>query len=548
MPLSSKNTAPAGHRAVIYVRESLDSWQDARAVERFEQDCRRLCAARDLSVIRVLTDNDVRASSGNKGDGFAEVKRMIGARETDFVVIPVIDRMMRNMRDLEDVIDLCMASGVVLIAANGDIDLSHDQGRLNARILTSVARAETERKAARHKAANRQAAEKGQRRHGAHRPFGWDVKVQHGGHAPDEACSTRGGCRRVYTPRKPEADAIAWAADSLLGGVTLTAVKREWDRRGLMPVQAHLRSKPGQQYAGKFSLNSVRAVLTNPANAGLSAYKGELMYGAADGQPVRLAGPDGKPAEIISLAKWEQVCALLDDPARKRSQGVRRLLGGMALCPCGNTVLGSLSSQGKLIYRCNPATRNGRPGPHVTTRSEPVDAYVQRVMLHVLASPGLADLVTPPDTGTDTAALRAEAASLRAKMEGDGVREMRGELTASQLRARTKYAQERLAEIAAELHAATGSSAVTPYAAAVEAAGPEYQERRGAAGRVWEDTDLSGRSALIRALATVTLMPPGRGSRVFSPANVRIVTAAGQHLTDADAGAEVSGTPGRHAA
>src|SRR5262250_3280647 len=47
-----------GSRAVIYVREPLDNWGDARAVERFEEQCRWLCDARGLSVIRVLRDND----------------------------------------------------------------------------------------------------------------------------------------------------------------------------------------------------------------------------------------------------------------------------------------------------------------------------------------------------------------------------------------------------------------------------------------------------------------------------------------------------------
>ena len=62
-----------GHRAVIYVRESLDRWGDERAVEQFEAQCRQLCDARGLDVLRVLRDNDVRASNGNKGDGYAEV-------------------------------------------------------------------------------------------------------------------------------------------------------------------------------------------------------------------------------------------------------------------------------------------------------------------------------------------------------------------------------------------------------------------------------------------------------------------------------------------
>ena len=191
-------TTTRGTRAVIYVRESLDRWGDERAVERFTEQCRRLCQARGLTEVRPpLTDNDVRASNGNKGDGYAEMLRMLRARETDYVVIPVIDRMFRSLRDLEDVIEICLETGAVLIAASGEIDLSHDQGRLVARLLTSVAKAETERKGARQRDANDQAARAGKRRAGGPRPFGYE----------DDH----------VTPRPAEADAIRWAAGALLG-------------------------------------------------------------------------------------------------------------------------------------------------------------------------------------------------------------------------------------------------------------------------------------------------------------------------------------------
>ena len=56
-----------------------------------------LCQARGLTeVCPPLEDNDVRASNGNKGDGYAEVLRMLRARETDYVVIPVVDRFFRS--------------------------------------------------------------------------------------------------------------------------------------------------------------------------------------------------------------------------------------------------------------------------------------------------------------------------------------------------------------------------------------------------------------------------------------------------------------------
>ena len=86
----------------------------------------------------------------------------------------MVDRFFRSLRDLEDVIDICLETGAALVAASGEIDLSHDQGRLVARLLTSVAKAETERKGARQRAANDQQAKAGKRRTGGPRPFGYE--------------------------------------------------------------------------------------------------------------------------------------------------------------------------------------------------------------------------------------------------------------------------------------------------------------------------------------------------------------------------------------
>ena len=358
---------PRGNRAVIYVRESLDRYGDERAVERFEQQCRQLVKARGLELLRVLRDNDVRASSGNKGDGFTEVKRMLRARETDYVVIPVVDRFFRSLRDLEDVIDICLETGAALVAASGEIDLSHDQGRLVARLLTSVARAETERKGARQRAANEQAAEKGTRRTSVPRPFGWravyvaDPKAEH-------------GQRREFVIDQAEADAIRWAADALLGGGTVSAVMRKWNapkEDGGFGLRSH--QKGGQP----FSRSSVTTILRNPRHAGQSVYKGE---------PIGV----GKWEPILAEQTWQAVDALLSDrklPARKTPSGVRTLLGGLAACACGNVVTGSVNHLGQHVYRCQPSSRGDRPGPHVAVQAEPVDEYAERVVLAVLSSP-----------------------------------------------------------------------------------------------------------------------------------------------------------------
>src|SRR6266496_3959590 len=53
------------------------------------------------------------------------------------------------------------------------------------------------------------------------------------------------------------------------------------------------------------------------------------------------------------------------------------LLGGLAHCPCGSTVMGARSNRGRPIYRCNPRTRVSTfTGGHVARAVESVDLAV----------------------------------------------------------------------------------------------------------------------------------------------------------------------------
>ena len=186
-------------------------------------------------------------------------------------------------------------------------------------MLSVIAQGEVERKSARQRLAAAEAARAGKRWTGCPRPFGY---------RPDHV-----------TPDPSEAAAITWAADALLGGGTVSAVMREWDARGLRTPQT---GKP-------FTRQSVTTILRNPRLAGLNAYRGEIT-GPGDWQPV------------LPEATWRAVAALLEDPARKPPRGVRTLLGGLAVCQCGNRVIGGVQATGKHAYRCNPATREARRG------------------------------------------------------------------------------------------------------------------------------------------------------------------------------------------
>jgi site-specific DNA recombinase len=463
-------------RAVIYARISRDSAKHGKdrrpedegaGVERQIERCTMLAQAREWELVgEPLVDNDISAFNGKHREAFGELMGMIGRREVDAMLIWHIDRLCRRMSELVDIARLCRDSGVKIASVQGDYDFASPLGRMFAHILVAVAEYESEHKGERQVAANQQAARAGQRRKGTPRPFGF--ADDHVTHCPEEA------------------DAIRWAADALLGGSTVSAIMREWQRRGLHPPQNH--GRPWRR-------ETIPTILRNPALAGLVSYRGEIM-GTGNWEP------------ILGREQWEAVRALLADPARMVPRGVRTLLGGLAICPCGNTVQGGRNARGKAIYRCGPLTRGGRPGPHCQQMSEPVDNYVTAVIIERLSRPDLADLVAPKRP--DLAPLHREAASIRTNLDTLAADMVAGLVSRSQMLAATERGNARLAEITAQLAAAAESSALAPFTAA------------GNSRAVWDGLDGSRRRAVIDALCTVTVHPAGRGARIFDPATVGI--------------------------
>lgn len=138
--------------------------------------------------------------------------RLIYAQAVDVVIVLAINRLVRRLADLEDVIERCERVGVKLATVSGDLDLSTDMSRLVGHILASVARGEVERKGARQRRAYEQAAELGLPPAGPV-PFGFE--------------SDR------ITHHPAQAQVIRDAYATLLTGGILAGIARRWNAAGL---------------------------------------------------------------------------------------------------------------------------------------------------------------------------------------------------------------------------------------------------------------------------------------------------------------------------
>jgi DNA invertase Pin-like site-specific DNA recombinase len=500
---------------VIYARISKDATGQEAGVQRQVEACTHLAQAREWQLVGApLIDNDISAFNGARRPGWEAVLGMIARHEVDVVIAWHMDRMCRRVADLVDLLKLAVGDGkrpgVGIATVHGDLDLSSPVGRMFATILIAVAEYEAAHKGERQQAAEAKKAEAGFRRTAGPRPFGWQVRYA-------EDPKAEAGRRREFVMDEAEAAAIREAADALLGGTSVSAVARKWAADGLRPPQAPFGPLPEQPWGR----NSVTTVLRNPRLAGLAVYKGREIDGVT-----------GRWEPILAEEKWRAIDALLaasdrtvtytvqgETVTRKikanTPRGVRSLLGGLGECPCGNRVEHGTNHLKQGVYRCRPATRGDRPGPHVAVRAEIVDEWVKANVIGELSRRDLEELVSPaPDV--DTTGLRAEAAVIRERLDQMAADAAVNGYSASMLAAAARSGNARLAGIADKLAQTVGTGALAPVAARLARAARQGEDREAAALEAWDELDLMRRRELIRALAgSVILHPAGRGARFY---------------------------------
>jgi DNA invertase Pin-like site-specific DNA recombinase len=299
-------------RAAIYCRISADRSGAGEGVGRQEAECRELAESLGWTVSAVLVDNDISAFSGRRRPAYEELLAGLKAGEFDGLIAWAPDRLHRRLGDLEQLIGLVENTGVeVRTVRSGRVDLSTASGRVQARLLGSVARYESEMKGERHQAKAREMAQAGKPNGGGLRPFGFKP----GGLEVDEA----------------EADLIREAVSDVLAGRSIISIVRSWNQTGV-------RTPTGRSWES----HPCRSMLTRARLAGLREHKGVVV------------GPASWPA-IISVEEHQMIQAVLQ---RRVTGGPRtprkHLLGsGMLRCGlCGGFLQPKPSGQRPLSYAC----------------------------------------------------------------------------------------------------------------------------------------------------------------------------------------------------
>lgn len=449
----------------IYLRQSYAPNGDVLAITRQRADVTKLCAARGWTTTTEYVDNDFSATNGRQRPAYTRMLADIKAGAVDAVAVWDLDRLYRQPRELEDLIELADQRGLLLATVTGDADLSTDNGRLFARIKGAVGKSEVERKSARQKAANRQARASGRWNRAGMRKFGY----------------TKDG-----RPLEPEATMFRDAATAVLAGKSLRSIATEWNRRGVTTV-------PGSRWTSL----QVRRMLINPLYAALVTYKGKVVG-------------DGAWEALIGRDIHDGLVAFLSDPSRRPAVSFeRRHMGsGVYLCGLCGQPLSAVYPSGRrrgVSYSC-------RPSSHVARRGEPLDAYVEMLVLERLMQyRGELQARMSADAGVDVDGLNAKRVGLQARLDELAAMFAEGAIDASQLRRGTTDLRAQLAGIDQVLAEAARTSPV----ADLLAAGDAVVDRWAAL-----TPDLKGK--IIGELMTVTVLPNAPRGPGFRPEYIGI--------------------------
>lgn len=359
-------------RAVVYARASLDRTGEGKSTSRQEEECRRLCEYKRWDVVAAEADLSISAYGDKERPAWKRVLSMVAAGEVDVIVAFHLDRLTRNMSDLETLILLCEEHDVLVATATGDIDLTNDTGRMVARILAAVARQEVERKAARQTLAHAQRRAEG-------RP--WEaVKML--------------GYTRAGEVIEEEAQPIREAAQDVISGpFNLAAIGRRWRELGLTSPYQKDTTKP-------WTNNGVRSILLNPRVAGFVVQDGEIL-GKGNWEP------------IIDEHTFTLVAAKLNDRSRsvgkKSGRHPANLLSSIMTCAkCGERVTGG-SKRGLPTYVC----RNW----HTQTPRAEADDLVRAAFASAMALSSPGAILGGVQSEVDPSVAEQEIVALRGRQE-----------------------------------------------------------------------------------------------------------------------------------
>lgn len=481
----------------IYLRlsdlrdDDLNDAGNSKGLVEHERTLREFVARLGWDVGRVIVENDIDAASGKPKSASAFKRRTVTLADgskvlrvirpgfralldritahdsTGFVAID-LDRVVRDPRDLEDLIDTTRATKANIRSLTGSLQFTNggtDAEITMARVMVAMgnkASSDTGRRVSAARLREALAGEFG----GGRRPYGF--------------------ANDGITPIDAEVGVISDAARDVLAGVPLRSIARGLNARHVPATRAD-----------EWSAESLRDILLRPRNIAKMVHQGAIVA-------------DAPWPAILTPDVYAALCSKLTDPSRDTNPTGRapRWLGsGIYRCVCGATMEVQAGATRPTRYRCS--RKDGRGGTHVRRDAVALDNWVTTVVIKMLSRPDALDLLDNPAAGIDTEALRTERAALRERLSEWDTDRTAGRVTRDRWLAQVTSINNRLAEIDRSLANTATASPLAPLVGAADVAG------------VWHSLSLGVQREIIKVLITVTVLPTDRG-RGFDTSTIKI--------------------------
>ena len=158
--------------AGIYIRVSTeDQAREGFSLPEQEKRLRAMCEYKGYEIYKIYKDAGISAKTGNHRPAFEELQEDIKNKKVNTIVVLKLDRLTRSVYDWENIMKFLEENKAYLDCANDDINTTNANGRMVARLLTTVSQNEIERTSERTKIGLAGAIKEGNIPHKA--PFGY---------------------------------------------------------------------------------------------------------------------------------------------------------------------------------------------------------------------------------------------------------------------------------------------------------------------------------------------------------------------------------------
>lgn len=411
--------------------------------------------------------------------GFRSALEDIAAGRIQGLLAEDLDRVIRDPRDGEDLIDVMQARKAWADSISGSLRFTAggtDSEITMARLMVAIAWKSSRDTARRVTEGRERKAAKGEFG-GGPRPFGFGVQV---------GTNEDGKAILDYGQQVPEEAAeIRKAADQILADIPLKAVARDLMQRGVPTVTGT-----------RWTSQTLRAILLRPRNAGIVVHGGEETTARYPGSP------------ILEVDVFRAVAAKLG--ARTAPGRAAIMLGSnIYRCCCGSRMEKQCGTVKAPAYRC--AREGGQGEIHVRRNAKHLDSFITDLVVARLSKPDAVTLFVRPNSGIDVKALRREADALK-ELRLEIMRDRdEGLIDRAEMAVRLRRNQAKVEAIESQLASATDRSPLDGVAGAKDVAA------------TWGTLSLGQQRAIVNLLMTVTVLPAKRrGGPGFDPDAVQV--------------------------